>query len=88
LVNTLWVGGFVLHPFVSSSVCSEVDTLNDVSVESLVSCLLVFDKTPSKLKFLNLITHQKEYKKYDNHDTALQVINMKNNTLNVSAQYH
>ena len=72
----------------SSSVCSEVDTLNDVSVESLVSCLLVFDKTPSKLKFLNLITHQKEYKKYDNHDTALQVINMKNNTLNVSAQYH
>ena len=40
----------------------------------------VYDKTGTKLKFLNVITHPKQT--YGNHATSLQVINVKNNTLN------
>ena len=40
----------------------------------------VYDKTRTKLKFLNVIKHPKQT--YGNHDTSLQVINVKNNTPN------
>ena len=56
-------------------------------LRSLLSCLYdhvlvcgCVHKTRTKLKFLNVITHPKQA--YDNDDTSLQVINVKNNTPN------
>ena len=45
----------------------------------------VCDKTRTKLKFLNVITHPKQA--YGNHDTSLQVINVKNNSPNNKSIY-